>query len=482
MARPLLPDSWVNFQDGQLPRGPLSSGFPVFIGPGVGTAALNTVVSVTDPNSIQSLFGVGPLARDLATFFLSGGSFAYAVRLAEDTAGSIGTVTVGDFTGLVAGGTSHGAFDVRGRVVVGGDLGVAQVVFSIDGGRTWGPQQVLKSGANPVKAFGGFQPGLTVTPTAMTYQVDPNDLTAPSTHEFKFLTVAPQSSQADILSAYDFLIQNPSLFFNLIHVSHAEATELATETFATALAAKMQAAETNWDRYFYSVIQAPALADSAAALTFAQGFRAAFAKNRVQLYIQPMVVKSLGGQFVMNPSAVGVARRMALAPQSDLGQVSAGQLLSVVDFAPGWTMADVIGMDQVQNSVTFRKYNGAAGFYPTNGWMTDPSSDYSADKFRLIADLCAADVRSAGVPFIKMDVDPADPARSAKALLDVCNAPLQVRVQSRPPQLSGAEVTIPSGQDILTTRTLVVQVSLKPIASADWIQFNLGFKSPFTGG
>lgn len=482
MARPLLPNSYVNFQDGQLPRGPLSSGIPIFVGPGVGSAVLGALTPITSPNDIQTLFGVGPLARDLTTYFLEGAGFAYGIRLAEDTAGSIGTVAVGQFTGLTAGGTSHGAFDVRGRVVVAGTLGIAQVAFSVDGGNTWGSPQVLVAGANPVKGPGNFQPGLTVTPTAMSYAVDAAGLTGTSTQEFSFQTVAPQSNSTDILAALDSIIQNPSLFFNLVHISHAEADEAATKTFAQSVAAKMLDAQNNWDKYIYAVLQAPVLSTPSAALAFAQAIRADAADKRIQYAIQPVLSKSMGGQFIMVPSAAAVARRMSLAPQSDLGQVAAGSLNSVVGFAPGWGQSNVIAMDQVQNNVTVRKITGAAGFYFTNGWMSDPTSDYSMDKFRLIADLCAADVRSAGVPFIKMDVDPADPVKSAEGLLMVCRAPLAQRATSRPAQLSGFSVTIPPGQDILTSKVLVVEVSLKPIASADWIQFNIGFKSPFTGG
>ena len=140
----------------------------------------------------------------------------------------------------------------------------------------------------------------------------------------------------------------------------------------------------------------------------------------------------------------------------------------------------MIAVDQVKNTPTIRKHFGAAGFYPTNGWMTDPSSDYSADKFRLVADLCASDVRSAGVRFVKMDVDPDNVEASAKPLLDACRAPLEVRVARG--QISAAELSIPSGQDILTSKELVVDVSIRPMASADWIRFKVGFQSPFAGG
>jgi hypothetical protein len=199
----------------------------------------------------------------------------------------------------------------------------------------------------------------------------------------------------------------------------------------------------------------------------------------VQFYLQPMITKSLGGQFTMIPSAAGLGRRVQLSPQNDLGIVSSGQLSTIVDFALDWTQAGVIAVDQVSNSVTFRKFRGLAGFFPTNGWMSDPSSDYSSCKFRLIADLCATDVRTAGLPFVKMDIDPSAPSKSAKGLLEVCKKPLQVRADAH--QISSFTLSIPSNQDILTTKELVVELAIKPMASADWIKFNVGFKSPFSG-
>lgn len=462
-----------------LPRGPVPSGICIFIGPGVGDAAAGVVTPVNTPNDIQKLFGVGPLARDIMTFFLSGGGFCYGLRLDSDAAGSIGVVSVGDFTGLTAQGTPLGAFDVRCRVVVAGTLGQAQVVFSLDGGRTWGNAQVLVTGPNTVKGPGNFAPGITVTPTAMTYAKDPADLSAASTHEASFAVTAPSISSATVQTTLSNLVQDPSLFFSAVHVSRTESLAANLQSYITDVTAILNDAAANWDRYIYAILQAAVPATPAAALTLAQAVRANAASNRVQLVIQPMVTKSLGGQYIMNPSAVVAARRMTLSPQNDLGLVAAGQLSALVSFAPGWSQSNVIAMDQVQNNVTFRRFIGAAGFYPTNGWMTDPSSDYSADKFRLVADLVAADVRTAGLSFIKMDIDPSAPEASAKPLINACTVPLEQRIRSG--QLAAATVVVPPGQDILTSKELVVEVSLMPIGSADWIKFNVGFTSPFTG-
>jgi len=479
--RPLLPNSYVVFKDGQLPRGPLPAGIFVFVGVGDGSVDDGVLTPVSSPNDIQTLFGQGPLARDLTSFFLEGSGFAYAIQVAPSTPGSIGAVTVGQFTGLTAQGTARGAYDVRGRITVGGALGVAQVKFSLDGGRTWGSSHVLKVAPIEVIGPGGFKTGITITPTAKTYVVDSAADSKPSSDEFAFLTVAPSATGAELIAAATSAIEDPSLFFNGFHFSHLPADTTAALSFCSDVASMLATAEQTWFKYLYAVTQGPIDAvDPGDVLAFVQALRAGFTNNRVQVASMPMIVKTLGGQMVMPLSSVAAARRSLLEPQNDLGMVSAGQLLSVVDFVPGWGTSNVIAVDQVQNSVTARKHFGAGGFYFTNGWMTDPTSDYSSDKFRLVADLVASDVRSAGLRFVKMDVDPSDIEGSARSLLDACQAPLDVRVLRG--QISAANLTIPPGQDILTSRELIVDVSIRPMASADWIRFNVGFQSPFAGG
>lgn len=478
--RPLLPNSYVVFKDGQLPRGPVPSGIFLFVGVGDGSAQDGVVTPVSNPNDIQNLFGQGNLACDLTTFFLEGAGFAYAIQVAASTPGSIGAVTVGQFTGLTAGGTSRGSYAIRARITVGGTLGIAQVKFSLDNGRTWGPSQVLKSTAVEVVGPGNFKTGITILATAKTYVADTAADSVLSSNDATFSTTAPSATSAEILSALDSPIQDASLFFNAFHISHRPADTAAALSFYSSVASALLTAETDWFRYVYAICQGPLDLDTAAeGVAFAQALRAGFTNNRVMVAAQPMILKTLGGQKTLPISAVAAARRAQLNPQNDLGMTSAGQLLSIVDFPAGWTMSTVIAMDQVKNTPTVRRHIGAAGFYFTNGWMTDPSSDYSADKFRVVADLVAQDVRSASIRFVKMDIDPSDVEASAKPLLDACRAPLAVRVKQG--QASAIKLSIPPGQDILTSKELIVEVSIRPMASADWIRFNVGFQSPFAG-
>lgn len=479
--RPLLSNSYVEFKDGQLPRGPLPSGLFVFIGPGDGTAIDGKLTPVSSPNEIAKLFGIGLLARDLTTFFLEGAGFAYAIQLPASTVGSVGALTVGQFTGLTASATVRGEWDCRGRITLGGALGAAQIKYSLDGGRTWGPSQVLRTGANEIVGPGNFRTGLSITPTAKTYVLDTAGDSEVSTQEFEFSTTAPSVSDSEIIDAMTSVVTDPSVFVSGFHVSHRSASSLAAEAFAASVATVLSVAESTWFKYLYAILQAPADAtDAASTLAFVSSLRAAFTNSRVQFVSMPAIVKSMGGQFDMNLSPVICARRAMLAPQNDLGIVAAGQLLSVVSFSPGWDTSGVIGVDQLKNSVTIRKHVGAAGFYPTNGWMTDPSSDYSADKFRLVADLVASDVRTIGVRFVKIDVDPSDVEVSIQPLLDACKGPCDSRVKSK--QASAISLTVPPNQNILVDKEVVVEVSIVPMGSADWIRFNVGFQSPFVGG
>lgn len=359
------------------------------------------------------------------------------------------------------------------RPVVAGAPGIAQVQYSLDGGETWGPQQVFKTGANDIVGPGNFKPGLTFTSTLANVLL--------TTANFTCSTTAPEPSDSDVLAALDTAIQDASLFFNGFHVGVQKDNSADTITFATSVAARLADAEATWFKYLYAILPAPLdVTTGASALSFVQAVRAGFASPRIQFCSQPMVVKSQGGQFVMNCSPLIAARRARLQPQNDLGILRAGQLTSVVKYPAGWSDASITGIDLVKNSVTIRRHVGASGFYFTNDWMSDPSSDYRKSCLRVIADLVASDCRVAGLPFVKMDVDPDDVTGSAEMLLAAVQAPLQARVADR--QISRFELSVPAGQDILTTEELVVEVALVPMGTASWIKFNLGFKSPFAGG
>ena len=472
MAKPLLPTAYVNFKDGQLPKGPRPSGLFVFIGVGDGSAEVGVPTPINSPNDIQALFGTGPLARDLTSSFLEGLSFAYGIQVAATTAGSIGAPVLSGFTAGALAGTVKNAYDVRIRVAVAGAPGVAQVQYSLDGGETWGSPQVLKAGANEVIGASAFKPGLTFSTTSTDIAL---------TNTFSCVTVAPRASLDAIEDAMDVAIQDASLFFNGFHISNREDDTEDTVSFANSIVVKLLGAETTWYKYLYAVLQAPLSASTpAAALSFAQVLRADFASNRIQFASMPMVVKSLGGQFVMNTSPIVVARRAALAPQNDLGMLAAGQLKSIVKYATGWNDGSCVGIDQVKNTVTVRRHVGASGFYFTNDFMSDPTSDYRKSCLRLVADLVAADIRAAGLPFVKMDVDPSNPARSAEALLTACRSPLKSREIAG--TISKFQLSVPDGQDILADEELIIEVAITPMGTASWIKFNLGFKSPFAGG
>lgn len=473
MAKPLLPASYVNFKDGQLPRGPLPNGIFVFVGVGTGSAAVGVPMPVNSPNDLVSLFGISPLARDLTTAFLGGLGFAYGLQLTASTAGAIGTPTVGGFTDGALAGTVADAFDVRVKPVIAGGFGVAQVAYSLDGGENWGPAQVLKAGANTVVGPSGIAPGLTFSTTLAAVTL--------TTPEFSCKTTAPTASDAEILAAMDTVLQDASLFFSLFHVSHQKADSAETITFASAVQAKLVAAETSWFKYVYAVLQAPLDVETGAdALAFVQDLAAGFQGNRVQFNAAPMVTKSLGGAYVMSTSSIQVARRGTLNPQSSLAMVRGGSLSPVVKYPAGWTDASIVSINQVKNAVTIRRIVGAAGFYFTADWMSDPSSDYRKSCLRLVADLVAADLRVAGVPFQSMDVDPDDVEGSAQSLLQAAHGPLLIRQGKR--HFSRYELSVPAGQDILADEEIVIEVALIPMGEASWIRFNLGFKSPFAGG
>lgn len=164
-----------------------------------GTAAVNQVCSSTQPSTIATLHGRGPLAEAAALIVLAGG-VALTCQAAINTMGTASAVTHTG-TGLSVVTTTLdgtiGAYDdyfVSVKVILGGTIGTgpASIAFSLDRGVNYSPTIAL--GTANTYAIPG---------TGITLNFASGTLVAGDTYTFS--TAAPQMNAAGITAAIDAL-------------------------------------------------------------------------------------------------------------------------------------------------------------------------------------------------------------------------------------------------------------------------------------
>lgn len=167
MARPILPDAYVEVLDGALG---LMSDFPAGIFAQIGPASGGPIASpqvFTDADQVRDVFPDGPLADALEVALQSGARMIIGVGAAASQPGSIGDVTRQGPTGgfispVTKQGTGSGSVGVTGspansgllevQIVVGGEVGQATFKWRFAGG-TWSDPQTTAS-AVPIPSLG----------------------------------------------------------------------------------------------------------------------------------------------------------------------------------------------------------------------------------------------------------------------------------------------------------------------------------------
>ena len=120
---------------------------------------------------------------------------------------------------------------------------------------------------------------------------------------------------------------------------------------------------------------------------------------------------------------------------------------------------------------------GLPGYYWVEGRMAvPPESDFSILPYRRVMDKAVTLVRRVLLPGVQETVDPVDLELSLSHRLAKAQAPLNgMRVAG---EISSGRVVIPPGQDVLSTRRLIVQVRVIPLGYAREIVLDIGFENP----
>ena len=188
----------------------------------------------------------------------------------------------------------------------------------------------------------------------------------------------------------------------------------------------------------------------------------------------------------------GVARQISLANvvcglyarasvQESIGRTAA---YSIPDKKMSALLPEGLGEDDTEaldaaGYLTFRRYDGLAGYYVTNAKMLCPEdSDFRYAEDIRVKNKIIRLTRQAALKRLQEDVDTenADADLAAKAKFITADVEKQMVDKKEVASLS---VTVPPGQDILRTETLEMQIRYVPVGKIREIRIDLGMQNPY---
>lgn len=429
-----------------------------------------TLVALTDVTAVAALLGVGPLADAVADQLTLGGGIVYAVRLPGSVAG--GVVPAQGNPGnpaLTLTGTPDRSLDVLVQITKAGAVGTAEFTYSLDGGDTVvGPIVTAASYAVPGSTH-------TLNFAAGEYALG----------TYRWAVTAPQASIADVQAGVRVALDSPALF-EYLHV----AQPMDNSGWA-ALDALMIEAEGGF-RYVWAIAEAPGPNAGETVdqwVTRLEGLKASFQSTHVQI-VAPYgeVIDNLTGQIQVRSLGSRMGARLSSSPvQENPGWVQQGPVPGLVTIAPfttgafgkntKWNNGHALRLEQAGYSVV-HTLAGRAGWYWTDGRMAaSPTSDYVSVTNRRVMNKGVTQVRQALLDFVQSDVDTTELDASLAHLVARATEPLRGMYAAG--EIDTYRVVIPSGQNVLSTRRLIVQVRITPKGYLREISLDIGFANPF---
>lgn len=467
MAKPVLPDVYINIQDGGLGlAGESAAGLHAKVG-ACSAGAVDTVIALSDADQIAEALGVGPLADACLDSFNAGSRIIYAVPCAKN-AGEVGAITEGagnTGTGTFnATGSPLNAYDVRVEILTSGAIGTATFKYSLDGGQTW--SKAITTAATYAV------PGTGIT-LAFTNAGENPEESFIDGDTFTFATTAPAATSAGVLTAVDVLLDS-GYSYEFIHVVGA-----FDSSVWAALDSKAGEAATKY-RYIHFLAEAAGPGDEDTVDEWVADLVADtedFASTRVSVCAGRLAITNTITGVVTARNGAGIyAGHLCSLPKVNIspGRVIDGSLPSVNALAPtGITDMHITTLDQAR-FVTFRKFVGLNGFYITNGRiMSEEISDFRFAETRRVMDKACSECRLAALRFEHTEANEA----GISALKAFTEVPLNRMIGNQ--EITSAEVVIPPGQDIIGTSEIRVKIRIVPIGVMRWIELDMGLTNPF---
>jgi hypothetical protein len=469
------------------------------------------VVSQAPTGTIGILVAsTGTLSTATLQYQVSGDGYSAPVPIASSfrVPGTMTTITFGAGTytagtsvnialdGTLVNGTSNTVsvshsvvndFDVLVDIVTSGATGVGQFTISLDGGNTVSAPLTINTGSKSIVQV----PNAGNAGLALTWFASSNGFVAGDSGSF--ITRSATASNSDITAALQalgttFLTSN---YFS-VQVCDPVDSISAAITRAAVVDTQMDALQTK-EKFVAALIECPTLgsyvsvsgslvldtADTDAALITAKA--AASLDYRIALCAgNSNSVDSTNGLILQVNAASPIMARLAeFNAATQASKVANGPIVGVVSISRD--EAQLQDLDPV-GYCTLRSFVGLTGFYVTgvHSAAVNTSDFYRFANVRVMNEACgiayinALQYLNDNIPVNANDGTILESA-AQKIENNITNALVSGLVSSSPQDAVDATCTVDRTNNLLSTATLQLEISVRPFGYADFIVINIGF-------
>lgn len=449
----MLNDVFTKISDGLLGL-PGAQGEGIHVKIGVSPVEASTPVVITGSMTVAKIresLGYSPLADKVMDSVEHGSSRIYCIPVKASTQGTSSEVAhVGTGTGTVAvSGSPYNAFSVIIKITGQGELNSALFTCSIDGGFSFSEEQTVPVGGK----YELPSTGLTVTFQAA------GDGGTPFVLEdtYSFTCTAPTMTNADVLAAVEKL-RNFGELFEFVHI----VGESQPALWAAVSTKQKELAETYHKPAFF-LLEAYLPEESETANDYALRMKAD-ARTVHNTDLAVVAARSLymgmdGVTREINNAGIVAGMLSRVSVQTAIGKTAVAAGLNVdkgkmLKLLPDGIQDYIELLDEAQ-FITFREYAGLDGCYVTNARVLSPTgSDYRYLEDTRVRNKIVREVRSAGLLLLQDDIDLEDQQGELEARAKFMEAVLDRMVDAK--EISSASITVPEGQDIITTERMDV--------------------------
>lgn len=467
----MLRDVSYTITDGQLVQpGQQGTGVHVKIGASPVTSAVPVIITGTmNVSKMKEKLGLSPLLDAVMDSVENGAARILCLPVAASMAGSISEVEAPESAGgnVSVEGSPYNAFRIIVKITGKGGLNVAAFKYSLNGGYSFSDDITVPTGGKYEVEEAGI---------SLTFATD-GEFALGETYSCN--TSAPTLTNEDVLNAAAKL-KDISTAYEWVHFVGASAPELWA-----ALSVKQAELMGRYRKPVFFLLEAKGKAEDETQAEFVARLEA----GRKSVSNYDMQVCAAWGIYTgmdsvpreTNLANIACGWYARASVQESIGKTSAYSVAEskLSGLLPQGLEEDDIDALDSAGYLTFRKYDGLAGYYVTNARMMCPEgSDYKYAEDTRVKNKIIRLTRQAALKRLHEDVDLSDVDADLNAKAQFIIADVEKEMVDKG-EISSISVTVPEGQDILATETLELVIRYVSKGKIREFRIDLGMENPY---